>query len=632
MSSNGDELALKFGIDSGDAEAGVKRVNDALDTTKEKAEGAGDAGEKAGKKVGDGAAAATPQAQALAAAEEQLAAKLSKLETAGTPKALIKGAVDAKGALKEYETAAKAAGVATETLNAKMTSAGASIQGAASKAALLKQEMIAMRTQGGLAAEGMVSLGGRASSLSGMLALAKQTGTGLTKTMGEIGLGAMAVTAGVNMAIGVGEKLSEWTVSGIDRWSAYDVKMVDTGTASNKLSNALKAVGDGLIPMGKNVDQLSENYRLLGARMNSAGVEGQALEAEIGKFAGSKDIKQLDQQASKLAGRWEGVFRGGAELAGMYVPVMLKHLGDLAARYAAIGKTMPEAMLALQKELAKTASAQRLLSEDTARSAIDAEAKIQLAQRQTVQAAEENYQKTMKTAAAKLKALNDEQLSDEEYTRRKRELNDEIDQAIIDQAAVQAKASKDNINAQGELQHSLKLTDGAMQQLIDAAGEYVDRTEGAEGAMSGFDDKTKQLLAMLREPVSKDVGLEGAVAGLQKSLIDTGETVPIVTADLSAFADNALHGSWVAADELGEKVRELQKQLLEGGVSAGEASNAVNIFGAAMDENGKKVENFTLKVRACARAVTVLKNQAAITSGTAGADATAKPEPGEAWF
>ncbi len=469
----GDELSLKFGIENDAASAAVDEVNKKLEETAAEAAAATEALKGTSSAVVDGAPAAISALSAVDQAAGHLQEHLDKLANAQGPRGMIREAAQAQVALEEYTRQAKAAGVSTEEIGKKAAAAGQAIEAGATKAAQFSRAMAEIRAQGALAANQLEALRGSGGSLTGMFESMRRTGTDTEKMFGNIGLSAAIGVMAFDAAVAAGEKVSKMLVGLVDKLNELEEKQHGAADQSDLMTNALRAAEKGQIAYGNSTLETIANYKLFQAETSTATGKLEDFTKALKDVKPAADMRQVTADMAAFGEALHVAFNRGSTDAALFLAANKGVLAQLEADWKNAGQIAPDSIQKITKALKEAEAAQKLLSEEGARAAIESLAAITTARKAADDAAGVAAVHAQGRFEAEMRRLNQEQLTSEQYSAKKKALYAEESAAesvaLAQQAVANAKAELE----QAKLQQSLTLSNDAMKNVVAAAGTYT---------------------------------------------------------------------------------------------------------------------------------------------------------------
>jgi hypothetical protein len=362
-----NQLSLAFIIESGEAVAGVEQVNTALDGTKSAATAATGAAKDTGVALSGSAAAAGPAlgevnaeladifsgataaadaakkigpaVQTIPPAVDATTAAFDKMGQSQGIRGLTRSIVDAKMAMEDFKASAAASGT---DVTAKLGQMQAAIDASTQKLGLYKKAMADTASTGAMMGSQLDALRTKAGSLTGMFDSMERTGTGLTKMVGEMGLGigiAGIAFMGAEMA---GKKLA----AAIDWVASKHLALIDAENkgraAADSHAAAMRALDAGLIANSDSTAGLIHNYELF---IIASGRGSEAAKKAAADFAGvgaaMDSLATKTQKAETISVLLEGAFkRSGAEGLNMSIS-MESALRKIETEYRALGDAVP---------------------------------------------------------------------------------------------------------------------------------------------------------------------------------------------------------------------------------------------------------------------------------------------------
>lgn len=226
---------------------------------------------------------AAPALNAVETAAKTLQTALDKLAASDGPRGMIKNAALAQVALADYQRQATAAGVSTADMGRISDSAGAQISGAADKVGIFKKAQMDLAAQGALTGSQLDALRNSGGTLSGMFTSMERTGTGLTKSIGQLGVGLGIGSIAFMGAEAAGRALIKMLSDAEEK----SLRLIDTEikgkNAAELHAAAMRALNAGLIENSDTTEGLVKNYNLY---ILASGRGSQAAKQAAADFAG----------------------------------------------------------------------------------------------------------------------------------------------------------------------------------------------------------------------------------------------------------------------------------------------------------------------------------------------------------
>jgi predicted transcriptional regulator len=285
---------------------------------------------------------AAPALNAVETAAKTLQTALDKLAASDGPRGMIKNAALAQVALANYQTQATAAGVSTADMGRISDAAGAQISGAADKVGIFKKAQADLAAQGAMTGSQLDKLRMSGTSLNGLFDSMERTGTGLTKTIGQLGVGLGIGSIAFMGAEAAGRALIKMLSDAEEK----SLRLIDTEikgkNAAELHAAAMRALNAGLIDNSDSVEGLLKNYNLY---ILASGRGSQAAKQAAADFAGVggaiKNYALETQKAETISALLEGAFkRSGAEGLRMAIDLDSSNR-KIEASYRAMGDAVP---------------------------------------------------------------------------------------------------------------------------------------------------------------------------------------------------------------------------------------------------------------------------------------------------
>lgn len=362
------DIDLKIGLDSDELAAGADRVEQELAQI-------GDAGKTAGAEasaglgnvaeplqaVEEGARDAWSEFEKLGEEGRDAANALRTLEkTADAPRALAKNAGLAAFQVEDLVNELKAAGPAGEEslkkLSRVMKDAEKAIEGAANKAARMKDTVGDLGAKSAMAGDSLATLRGNAGSLDSMFDRMRETGTGATKALGTIGVAAGVAGAAVMGAVAAGREFAK----AIDEWDAKRAKKdkaaADAEVKARLLDQANRAVTRGLIEQGKTTDETVMRYVEMTVMMGRLTEQGRAYIASVAGMKAPAAWADVERQANAMAVALVGAYKRSEEEGHRWALANAGAIKGMIAEYDRVGKVVPEVLVKALAEAEKWAA------------------------------------------------------------------------------------------------------------------------------------------------------------------------------------------------------------------------------------------------------------------------------------
>jgi hypothetical protein len=263
---------------------------------------------------------AAPALNAVETAAKTLQTALDKLAATDGPRGMIKNAALAQVALADYQRQATAAGVSTADMGRISDSAGVQISGAADKVGIFKKAQMDLAAQGALTGSQLDALRNSGGTLSGMFTSMERTGSGLTKSIGQLGVGLGIGSIAFMGAEAAGRALIKMLSDAEEK----ELRLIDTEikgkNAAELHAAAMRALGEGFIENSTSVQGLITNYQNLELAQGHAGEA--AVKTALGLKAEQMDLMDYNLQmaigvsrSAALEGQFTNQARAEADVA-----------------------------------------------------------------------------------------------------------------------------------------------------------------------------------------------------------------------------------------------------------------------------------------------------------------------------
>lgn len=433
------------------------------------------------------------------------AAALDKMQaSANSPRELQRNAAIAELEMQDLRAAidaARASGVRLgPDVGASLNMAAQSISSAEKRAGQLRDVMGDMTTRGDMAAKGFEAVAGAAGSMQGMLGRLMDTGGQTSQMLAKLGFSVIAFGAAAKMGYAEGVKLREVltelgvplpnfsaavaeAVVDLSQFASSSNQTVTTGTV---LYDTFFNLATGTRGMAAGLRELEgpESAAIERARQHLALRESQAKAEQALRtaFAGSgvtwksgyQELEKLNlaladaelrlSRAAKSQKTWDLEMQANGPT---YVMLAQKaeayglNLGVLASRVKAVAE-----------DVTLAAEAKKKATEEFAAAAVAALAKAQASYDEVADAARRDSAAAVSGFEAKMRALNSLQVSEEEYSARKKQLYDEMMTAMQTAAASEQAAAEATKRTQAEVQEAIGTTPAKFDEVKKAADAY----------------------------------------------------------------------------------------------------------------------------------------------------------------
>lgn len=461
---------------------------------------------------------------AIGRATTQAAGMNAELEKMGgqTPTKLDKVITALDRTAQSGERASRAIGSAAESTNRLAKAADATAQSKARLGDSLRKNT-----------EGVTKFKGAALEAWGALALGKTIGEGLAKAIDKVD---------ASMA-------------------AHDKRMSDAAVNAIKFRAAMKLAEAGLIALGGTQEQFLAGYDAYIAKTSPA---ARASEERARALLAEKAALDALGESMKKAG--EGVSFSLKSPDEMFMPLeeaekYAERLNEILAKafaeggseerkkWAEANKETIEEVLETLRNYGQEAPTHIKAAADAmgaATSAIETLARAEAAHQAAASASQAETLNALSTYNAKMRALNELQLSEEEYSARKKQLYDEMIAATTKAAAAEESAAKQAAAAQDEVLAALEATPERFAEIERAAAAYNSEIEKGATPTAAMKTVVEELSA----------GLFDATGAMEKA---GAASVRIVEAAQSAVQAGVGFGQMAAS--LGTMVSEAERAI-----------------------------------------------------------------------
>ncbi|GEM_PF-3441237 len=503
--------------------------------------------------------AVVPPLTAIEIASNTATAAIEKLGNVTGIRGLSMAIAQSQIDMEAFKKAADAAAASGQTVGPQISVALKTMQtdidAATVKLGTLRKAQADVGAAAAVAGSQLDSLRTRAGSLTSMFDSMEKTGTGLTKTVGQIGLGVGIASMAFVGAEAAGNALGKSLLYLEEQYSALRDRQMKAADSSNLMQNALNAVAQGHIKLGNNIQETIRNYEIYIASSGKAGIATEAFNEALKKIQPPKNLQEATANMDAFAIALQAANAKGIESTAAFMTENKKSLDMVVAGYTNLGQLVPVEFQRIVTAQKQAVAAQKLLSEEGAQAAIESFAKIAAAQKLADDADVKATQRAVTNAEEAMKALNAETVSAEEYSKRKQAIyaleTAQLELAFNKQRLATAQAELD----QAKLAKTMGDSAFAFQQVADAAGTYgADLAKGIQPSTALFDATDK----------------------LRKSIAATGEAIPQLDTGLQKLVQGAMKEGAQGAVEVAKQVAEMDTKMVD-------ATKSVTIFGMALD-------------------------------------------------
>lgn len=552
--------------------------------------------------VGDAAATATAAAAPLGTAIDQTAvslgnAKSNALDLSDALKGQVGPAADAaynafdrlanaqgvRGlsrdiaqatiATQAFKAAVEAAQTSGQTMPAGVSAAlktmQADIDAATVKLGVFRKAQQDVAASSALAGSQLDALRGRAGSLSMMFDSMERTGTGLTKTVGAVGMGIGIASMAFVAAEATGKALGKALTEMVDGYSAADLAGAKAVDQVDLMINALRAASEGHIKLGKDMPETIANYKIFEAENSkSTGLLNEFVTA----LKAIKPAANMDQAAADMVTFGEALsvaYNKGSVDAALFLATQKNVFNTLVQDSLNAGNIVPDALQKIVTATKQADAAQKLLTEDGATNVITSLAKIAAARQTADDAATKSAGHAQTIFEQGMKNLNQELLTSEEYSAKKKALYQAEANAEMIAADEQVVADAKAALAQAELQKQMDLSNGAMKNAIAASNTYE------QAVASGV--KPSEALAL-------------AAGALRLAIQDSGAAIPKLDASLKTLAQGGIKVAEDQTAALVKNYKDLAKAAEDAAIKTNEVTVAVGALNGVIPGLGSALK------------------------------------------
>ncbi len=507
MSAGGGDRDVTFraAFEGGEAVEGLKSVETGVESLKTEI------------KTVPAAASELDEAMTRAAAA---VARLSdpKLSPIALQRAVLQADIATEGLAEAMKKAAATGGPTPPEMTAKVKQFETAVTAANTRAGALRDRMGDLRSQGNLASTSIETLAGKLGSAQSALQEAANSSNKMVEGLAKAGLAAFAVVEGFKLL----DQAAQQVVAGAkmlgDAYVAHVEKSARATTAAYTHELALRAVEKGLIAAGGSALELDKRFESLISGTNRAA-------KELQDFANGAGVKvpesffKLQQAAFGMETTLALAFTRGKAAFLDWASTNEARLKQIEAEYNRHGVRVPEyiakAIAALKREGEQIALNTKLVedqknalenlvkskaAEQTANYKVADSIKAVVAEAaKAITAAEDSISAARHSAEEKIRALKQEEISQEEFNTRKRAILSEMDAAIAaasdDEVAARAKAEEAN----RKLASQYGLTSGQMKNALEDAKNLTRGTDAARDADEGLKNMAGKLAEALAE-------------------------------------------------------------------------------------------------------------------------------------
>lgn len=271
------------------------------------------------------------------------------------------------------------------------------LEAAATKAAISQAKVADIK--GDIAAgakiqgDAFTTLRGQVGSLEGMFDKMRETGTGLTKTLGGIGAGVSIFAAGVGGAVATGKQLAEWIDKASDAYGEFQARTEKVGQTIQLVDIALNAATNGHLQVSEAalagarayqeyVDRTGDwetGQKKFGAQINEviaayskltveAGKSGEQARAWIETMTGlkvpSENMRQISAIAERMGIAVTGQFKESADAGNLFITTNKGLLEATIALEEQAGRKLPAGLELAKAKLEQLTAAQAKAREE----------------------------------------------------------------------------------------------------------------------------------------------------------------------------------------------------------------------------------------------------------------------------
>lgn len=433
-----------------------------------------------------------------------------------TPRQLQRAVLDLDIATENVATAMKkvqsTGGPVTPEMATKAKALNTELSTATTRLGQMIDRQGDLRVRANLSAQSMETLSGRVGSLQGALGLAADASTGMVGSLAKLGLGLFAAAE----AIKVLDQGAKQIVAGSQALGDSFVAMAErSAKASTELSNQTaitRALDTGMLKTGGTARDLGQEFAALVSHVNRAA-------KELQDFATGAAVKipesffKVQQAAAGLNTTLALAFQKSKAEFLDWADVNKSRLQNIEGEYLRHGQKVPEyidkALRALQREgveldlLNKKIYDQKHALDDLVKSkAAEQTANYKVADSikavvteaaKAIASAQDSIASAHRTAEEKIRALKQEEISQEEFNARKRVILKEMDAAVAASAAEESAANMKAEEANRALATQYGLTSEQMKKALQDAKNLADGTNAARDADEGLKGMAEKL-------------------------------------------------------------------------------------------------------------------------------------------
>lgn len=437
-----------------------------------------------------------PAERTVSLATLDVVAALQKMEAAGerSPALLAKGAALAQvkvEALKKAMEDAAAAGVKMgPNAAAGIAVFEKQIQSASVRAADFRDRLGDMKKAGELSATGFEAAASSAGSFGGMLSGIANSSTGAAASMAKIGIAGGAIIASFTAGLAAGKEFDGWL-------KQHGFNLSDVMIKGLAFAQGIDIIDDKLahasIVQKSHIGQTHAQAQAFEKLTEAMAKTSPALDAWLKR---QDEGKQLTADLTKIL----GAFGGSLEKQSEWVQKFGKHMASDFVKALADGTLSTKTLDAAQAKLLQ----QIIATGDEAQKAAE---KLVAGKKKEIEATEKALQVAIRTKNEKLKALNEENLSDEEFNARKKKILDDMRAALEKNSDAEAALADLQKKKMGEVDESYK---------------GVDATVGALAATYEKQQEVTKQVAVAQDHVKS--GIEGMTLASGAGTKALGET------------------------------------------------------------------------------------------------------------
>lgn len=512
------DLGIRITVDASGAVTGIDQAKTAVaglgDKAAEGLDKASTAGERMGDKVAAGGKEAADALSSVLGPSAKLEAQITKTGNALSPRGIVDGAAKIRIALEDIETHARATGKAIgPDLAAQIQRAEAAIAVAIPRAGRLADTIADTRKQAGLAAEGYKVLRSAGSGLQSVFEDMDDAGVKWVSTLGKVGIAAFGITNIIGLARDIVKGATTAIQDQLNKADAWALKMDKVRAEHDRTALAVAAATRGTIAFGGSIQETVRNLDLWTASQG----RNRPLIEEMAKAVGltmpqsitvfTTKLKEMDSVTSAAMKMGAASFRQWAienesalkaaqeqaRITGEVLPPAIRKAIAEAENWTKANRDLKTSIDELNKA--------HTFDLDVTTKRIEGLKQLQAAQQDAIASSRAAAGFARDDAEARMRALREENVGLEEFSRRKKEIYAEQDR-IIEEATAREEAALERLKPlrEAELAERQKLTPVIEEQTQSMQG-LVDQMN-ASGAAA---DAQREQIARLHQETATAV-------------------------------------------------------------------------------------------------------------------------------